>query len=91
MCDAGLRLNARGADEVWIVRVHVRPEKMTLFQALVQAEEGLGVVRCRDPEKRLQEIWTTAAMRKELLALLAGLPKALAVQVVEVVPWRPGL
>ncbi len=78
------------AGEGWIVRVQAAPERMTLFQALVQAEEGLGVVRCRDPEGRVQEIWTTAAMRDELLRLLATLPASLGVRVLASAPWREG-
>ena len=79
-----------GAAEGWIVRVQVAPARMTLFQALVQAEEGLGVVRCRDPEGHVQEIWTTAAMRGELLRLLERLPDSLGVRVLGASPWREG-
>ena len=82
----------RAAAEVChVVRVFVRPEGMVRFQALIQAEEGLGVVRCRDPKRRVQEIWTTEAMLGELLALLARLPPSLDVRLCAIVPWREGM
>jgi len=87
-CNGSAAIAASSVDEAWIVEVEVAPEKMVLFQALVQAEEGLAVVRCRDPNKRLQQLWTTQSQREELIAFLSSLPASLRVRIVREWPWR---
>ncbi|RME84959.1 MAG: DUF4911 domain-containing protein [Zetaproteobacteria bacterium] len=87
MYAAGSGSSATGA-EAWIVVVRVEPPSaMALFQALVEGEEGLAVVRCRDPERIRQELWTTEDLRDELKRWLATLPEKLSVEVLDEYRW----
>jgi len=60
---------------------------MLLFQALLQGEEGLAVVRHADAERRCCELWVPAAREAELMAWLGSLPADLQLRVLAVRHW----
>jgi len=74
--------------DVIIVELSMPPKQVVLFQALLHGEDGLAVSRCRDPERRLQELWTTPSMREELYDWLQGLPVELGVHIVAERIWN---
>lgn len=74
-------------DVVWIVEVNLPRARVACFQGLLHGEDGLAVIRCRDPQKQRQQLWTSSCQRDEILAWLAGLPKDLQVEIVEERVW----
>lgn len=69
------------ADLVLVVEIDIAPQKLALFQALLQGETGLAVIRCFDPEKRRQQLWTTPPQRPALYDWLHSLPESLQPEV----------
>jgi len=57
------------------------------FQGLLQGEDGLGVVRCFDPEKKKMQLWTTVEQKEELYDWLHSLPDHLQVQILDEWLW----
>lgn len=76
--------------EALIIELRVPPRQAVLFQGLLSGEDGLGVLRCRDPERQLQQLWTTVAQRQMVLDWLASLPSTLEIEVVDEWHWREG-
>ncbi|MDX8402144.1 MAG: DUF4911 domain-containing protein [Mariprofundaceae bacterium] len=72
---------ARAGWRALAVEVTMRRGRETLFQTLLQGEDGLAVDRCLDPRGGVQQLWTTASHRSTLLEWLATLPDALQVRV----------
>jgi len=76
--------------EAWLVELRVPPEQMVLFQGLLCGEDGLAVLRCRDPERRLQQLWITRAQRQAVRDWLQSLPAQLDIKVIDERPWSEG-
>lgn len=68
--------------ETAIVAVRLPDEQVVRFQGILGSEDGLATMRCRDPERAEQELWTTVAQLDELHAWLASLPESLQFEVV---------
>jgi len=64
-----------------IVEFIVAPRQSVLFQSILQGEDGLGVVRCFDPEKKKQQLWTSTDQRNEVYDWLKSLPESLDVEI----------
>jgi hypothetical protein len=64
-----------------IVVVHVASSRAILFQGLLQGEDGLAVMRSRDADRSLHELWTVPAQLPELYVWLRGLPAELGVRI----------
>ena len=64
-----------------IVVVRVLPSRVLLFQGLLQGEDGLALMRSRDADRSLHELWTVPAQLPALYAWLEGLPAGLDVRV----------
>jgi len=62
------------------------PQQM-LFQSMLQAEDGLAVVRCFDPEKKKQQLWVPVAQQEAFEAWLNSLPKTLELKVLRQWLW----
>ncbi|MDQ6981398.1 MAG: DUF4911 domain-containing protein [Mariprofundus sp.] len=73
---------AHSHDQVLIVEFIIAPKQSVLFQSILQGEDGLGVVRCFDPEKKKQQLWTSADQKDEVYGWLKSLPKRLDIQVI---------
>lgn len=67
--------------ETAIVVIRLPDEQVVRFQGILGGEDGLATMRCRDPEKVEQELWTTVAQLDELHAWLASLPESLQFEV----------
>ena len=65
-----------------IVVVRVEPPAALLFQGLLQGQDGMAVMRSRDADRSLHELWTVPAQLAELHAWLEGLPPRLGVRVI---------
>lgn len=72
--------------QVLVVEIDLEPRRLALFQALLQGEGGLATIRCRDPERRKQQLWSTPSQREELYAWFDSLPEVLAPQLLG--EWR---
>jgi len=64
-------------DQTLIIELIIAPEQSILFQSILQGEDGLGVVRCFDPEKKKQQLWTSAGQKDAVYAWLNSLPASL--------------
>ncbi|GAV20388.1 hypothetical protein MMIC_P1353 [Mariprofundus micogutta] len=71
-----------------IIEVKLSSKQTFIFQSLLEAEEGLAVMRCFDPEHKKQQLWTTPDQRGELLEWLSTLPEAVEVQLSDEWVWR---
>lgn len=58
-----------------IIEVSLQAKLAYRFQSLLEAEEGLAVMRCFDPEHKKQQLWTTPLQRADLLEWLSDLPE----------------
>lgn len=65
--------------DVWIIELDVPPSRALILQAWLLGEDGLGVIRCLDAEKRKQQLWTTVCQRDEVHAWLKSLPESFTV------------
>jgi len=63
-----------------IIEIAMLPRHLVLFQAILQGEDGLCVMRCFDPEKKKQQLWTTPAQKDEVYAFLNSLPEHLDIE-----------
>jgi len=63
------------AYDVWVIELDVPAKQSLMLQAWLLGEDGLGVIRCLDAEKKKQQLWTSVCQRDEALAWLAGLPE----------------
>lgn len=77
-----------GHDQVLIIEFTVDPKQALLFQAILQGEDGFGVIRCFDPHKRIQQFWTTPCQRDAVYAWLHSLPARLGCCVLSEHYWR---
>lgn len=78
----------KNENDTMIVEVAVPPEQVVLLQSILCGEDGLAVMRCRDPQGKRQQLWTTRSMLDEVDAWLAALPESLQVEVVDRFEWR---
>jgi len=70
-----------GHDRTLIIEFVIAPRQSVLFQSILQGEDGLGVVRCFDPEKKKQQLWTSADQKREVYDWLKSLPEGLDVEI----------
>jgi len=61
--------------DVWVIELDVPPSRALMLQAWLLGEDGLGVIRCLDTEKRKQQFWTTLCQREDARAWLKSLPE----------------
>ena len=73
--------------DVIIVEVELPAPKAVLFQSLLHGEDGLAVIRCLDPQHKVQQLWTTPAQRHDLYAWLQGLPEELGIRLIGEQLW----
>jgi len=73
-------MDGRRSDQTLIIELIVARRQSVLFQSILQGEDGLGVIRCFDPEKKKQQLWTTPAQKDEVYAFLNSLPEHLDIQ-----------
>ncbi|MFQ5345218.1 MAG: DUF4911 domain-containing protein [Mariprofundus sp.] len=64
-----------------IVELKLAPKQSVLLQSILQGEDGLGVIRCFDPEKKKQQLWISADQKDELDDWLRSLPDILACEI----------
>jgi len=74
-------------DQTLIIEFVIAPRQSILLQSILQGEDGLGVIRCFDPEKKKQQLWTTPAQKHEVRDWLAGLPECLQCRVTDEWYW----
>jgi len=77
------------AEDTLIVEVQLPPQQVVFFQGLLQGEDGLAVMRCFDPNRLRQQLWTSAAQRQELMDWLRGLPSSIGLEVLGEWMWAP--
>jgi len=68
--------------ELAIIVVDVTARQVVRFQGILDGEDGLAALRCRDPAGNEQQLWTTRARLAELRSWLQGLPPSLQVNVI---------
>jgi len=68
-------------DQTLIIELTIAAKQSTLFQSILQGEDGLGVVRCFDPDKQKQQLWTSADQKDEVYDWLNSLPARLQCRV----------
>ncbi|MDQ6994851.1 MAG: DUF4911 domain-containing protein [Mariprofundaceae bacterium] len=61
--------------DVWIIELDVPPERGLMLQAWLLGEDGLGVIRCLDDDKRKQQFWTTLSQKDDAHEWLKSLPQ----------------
>lgn len=69
-------------DQTLIIELTIARKQSTLFQSILQGEDGLGVIRCFDPEKKKQQLWTSADQKDEVYDWLDSLPARLQCRVI---------
>jgi len=62
--------------DVWVIELNVPPSRALMLQAWLLGEDGLGVIRCLDSEKKKQQLWTTVCQRDEVHDWLNSLPES---------------
>lgn len=67
---------------VAIVVLRVPASQAVRLQGMLAGEDGLATMRCRDPERQEQELWTTPARLQELRDWLGSLPAGLGLECV---------
>jgi len=65
-----------------IIVVRLPAGQVVRFQGILDGEDGLATLRCRNPETNEQQLWTTQAQLGELRAWIGSLPDALQVEIV---------
>jgi len=70
-----------GDTRTLIIELCMESRQSALFQSILQGEDGLGVVRCFDPEKHKQQLWTTVDQKDDVYAWLNSLPENLNIRV----------
>jgi len=83
-------LEKKDGSDVVIVEFTVPPANAVLLQSILQGEDGLATIRCFDPEKRLQQFWTTRDQLDELQAWIASMPESMDIQLTGEWFWRSG-
>jgi len=73
-------MDGRRSDQTLIIELIVARRQSVLFQSILQGEDGLGVIRCFDPEKKKQQLWTTPAQKDEVYDFLNSLPEHLDIE-----------
>lgn len=69
-------------DRTLVIELELPPQQLALFQGLLQGEEGLALIRCFDPAKLRQQLWTAPSQRTNVFEWLRSLPAHLRWQVV---------
>jgi len=67
-----------------IIEFELQAKQQLMFQALLQGEDGLGLVRCVDG---IQQLWTTTGQFERLQVWLAALPENLQVHQLRSYTW----
>jgi len=75
------------SEQTQIIEITLPAKQSFRFQCLLEAEEGLAVPRCFDPEHKKQQLWTSPGQKEELLLWLDSLPKSLQIQVLDEWIW----
>jgi len=65
-----------------IIVVRLPAGQVVRFQGMLDGEDGLATLRCRDPETNEQQLWTTQGQLAELRAWIDSLPDELQVEMV---------
>ncbi len=65
-----------------VVVVRMPRRQVVRFQGMLDGEDGLAILRCRDAAGDAQQLWTTRSMLGELRAWVASLPVEMQVEVV---------
>jgi len=65
-----------------IIVVRLPAGQVVRFQGVLDGEDGLATLRCRNPETNEQQLWTTQAQLGELRGWINSLPDALQVEIV---------
>jgi len=81
------QISNQTSQQTWVVEVTLPPAQQIRFQAILQGEEGLAVVRCFDPEKKKQQLWVPVAQQEEFDDWLNSLPKTLELKVLRQWLW----
>lgn len=63
-----------------IIVVRLPAGQVVRFQGMLDGEDGLAILRCRDPETNEQQLWTTQDQLGELRAWIGSLPGALQIE-----------
>ena len=74
------RPRAIAAQATLIIEIAMQPVQLVLFQAILQGEDGLCVMRCFDPEKKKQQLWTTPGQKDDVYVFLNSLSDYLDIQ-----------
>ncbi len=75
-------------EDTLIIELRLPARQAVLFQGLLQGEDGLAVMRCFDPQHIRQQLWTTPAQRRAVMAFLDSLPEAMGVEVLDSRIWK---
>jgi len=75
------------ADQTLVLEFTLPAHQQMRFQAMLQAEDGLAVVRCFDPEKKKHQLWTPAVQKEELYEWLESLPESLELKLLRQWYW----
>jgi len=67
-----------------IIEFELETKQQLMFQALLQGEDGLALVRCVDG---VQQLWTTASQVERLQSWLSLLPKTLQIHQLRSYLW----
>jgi len=78
----------KGHEPTLIIEISLPPKRAIGFQNLLEAEEGLAVMRCLGGDNRLQQLWTTPSQRDDLLAWLNTLPVCYGIEVLGERIWQ---
>jgi len=74
-------------DQTLIIELTIAATQSALFQSILQGEDGLGVVRCFDPDKQKQQLWTSALQKAEVYDWLNSLPASVQCHVCDQWYW----
>jgi len=68
--------------ELAVIVVRMPAGQVVRFQGMLDGEDGLAILRCRDTTRGTQQLWTTYSMLDALYAWIDSLPEVLQVEVV---------
>jgi len=80
-------LGQTAPDQTLVLEFTLPARQQMRFQAMLQAEDGLAVVRCFDPEKKKHQLWTPAVQKEELYEWLESLPESLELKLLRQWYW----
>jgi len=74
-------------DQTLIIEFTLPAQQQIRFQSMLQAEDGLAVVRCFDAEKKKLQLWTPAMQTEKLFDWLESLPDSLELKILRQWYW----